>query len=77
MVQLGKVPDDADTKGTNVWLRIRQIALQLQAKAIQKPEELCQAATNPSPLGTLRLFFPGDFRRYIPIDITRTDDEGF
>lgn len=53
MVQLGKVPDDADTKWTNVWLRIRPvigpITLQLQAKAIQKPVELCQAAPNPLP----------------------------
>ena len=35
---------------------IRQLTL--QAKAVQTPEELCQAAPNPFLLGTLHLFFP-------------------
>lgn len=61
--------------GYGFELSLDKLALQLQAKAIQKPEELWQAAPNPSPLDTLHLFFPGDFCRYIPIDITRTDDE--
>ena len=62
-MQYGKVPDDGDTKWTNVWLRIRPVIRQLtlQAKAVQTPEELCQAAPNPSPLGTLHLFFPPPF----------------
>ena len=82
VMQYGMVPDDADTKWTNVWLRIRPVMRQLtlQAKAVQAPDELCQAAPNPSPLGTLHLFFPiaclGFFQN-IRIDITRTDDEGF
>ena len=38
-----------DTKWTKVWLRIWPVIgqLTLQAKAIQTPEELCQAAPNP------------------------------
>ena len=54
--------------------------LTLQAKAIQTLEELCQAAPNPSPLGTLHLFFPITclgFYRNMRNDITRTDDEVF
>ena len=57
---------------------IRQLTL--QAKAIQTPEELCQAAPNPSPLVTTHLFFPIaclGFYRNIRINITRTDDQGF
>ena len=57
---------------------IRQLTL--QAKAVQRPEELCQAARNPSPLGTVHLFFPIAclaFYRNLRIDITRTDDQGF
>ena len=82
VIQYGKVPDDADTKWTNVWLRIRPVIRQLtlQAKPVQTPEELCQAAPNPSPLGTLHLSFPIaclGFYRNIRIDITRTDDQGF
>ena len=62
--------------------RIRPVIgqLTLQAKAIQTPEELCQAAPNPSPLGTLYLFFPIaclGFCGNIRIDITRTNDQVF
>ena len=62
-MQYGKVSDDADTKWTNLWLRIRPVIEQLtpQAKAIQTPVVLSQAAPNSSPLGTLHLFFPRDF----------------
>ena len=73
VMHYGMVSDDADTKWTNVWLRIRPVMRQLtlQAKAVQAPDELCQA---------LHLFFPiaclGFFQN-IRIDITRTDDEGF
>ena len=70
------------TKWTKAWLRIRPVIGKLtqQAKVIQMLEELCQAAPNPSPLGTLLLFFSTaclGFYRNIRIDITRTDDEGF
>ena len=54
---------------------IRQLTQ--QAKAVQTPEELCQAAPNPLLLGTLHLFFPVvcfGFYRNIRIDITRTDN---
>ena len=56
-----------ETKWTNVLLRIRTVIgqLTLQAKALQTPEELCQAAPNPSPLGTLHLLFPGDFSQIL------------
>ena len=56
-----------ETKWTNVLLRIRTVIWQLtlQAKAIQTPEELCQAAPSPSPLGTLHLLFPGDFSQLL------------
>ena len=56
-----------ETKWTNVLWRIRTVIgqLTLQAKALQTPEELCQAVPNPSPLGTLHLLFPGDFSQIL------------
>lgn len=63
----GKVVKMPKQTWTNVLLRIRTVIGQqtLQAEVIQTPEELCQAAPNPSPLGPLRLLFPGDFSQVL------------
>ena len=80
VMQYVEICENAETKRNNVLLRIRTIIgqLTLQAKAIQTPEELCQAAPNPSLWVPVCISsFLKIFRRYyIHIDRTRTDDEG-